>query len=228
VLEHLVDTVLYIEGERMGAHRVLRATKHRFGATDDVCIFAMEDGGLREIQDPSLVFLGERPAKAVGSIVAATMQGARALLVEVQALVSSAGYGTPRRLVSGLDYNRVCMVVAVLERRIGMRLADHDVYASVVGGIRVAEPASDLAVALAVASAFRDRPVGDDVVCFGEVGLAGELRSVAGGPRRVTEAAKLGFHRAIVPSGGCDRSRVGDLECTPVATLAEAIASALD
>jgi DNA repair protein RadA/Sms len=227
-LEHLVDTVLYFEGERLGAHRILRATKNRFGATDDVCVFSMGEGGLREVRNPSQVFLSERPAAAAGSVVLATMNGARPLLVEIQALVSSAGYGTPRRLVSGLDYNRVCMVVAVLERRLGMRLADQDVYASVVGGMRVSEPASDLAVALSIASAFRNRPVGDDVVCFGEVGLTGELRSVGGAAQRLAEAAKLGFRRAIAPSGTRPSGRAGDLQQIPVATLAQAIAAALD
>ena len=229
VLEHLVDTVLYFEGERMGAHRVLRATKNRFGATDEVCIFAMAESGLREVHNPSQVFLGERPAAAPGSVVVATMQGARPLLVEVQALVSSAGYGTPRRLVSGLDYNRACMIVAVVERRAGMRLGDQDVYASVVGGIRVAEPAADLGLALAIASAFRNRPIGDDVVCFGEIGLAGEIRSVGGAERRLGEAAKLGFRRAIVPKAARDRSRaVADIECVHAGTLGNAIAAALD
>jgi DNA repair protein RadA/Sms len=156
------------------------------------------------------------------------MQGARPLLVEVQALVSSAGYGTPRRLVSGLDYNRACMVIAVLERRLGLRLADQDVYTSVVGGIRVIEPASDVAVALAIVSAFRNRPAGDDVVCFGEVGLAGEIRSVYGPNRRLTEAAKLGFRRAIVPAGASASSTPGELRCIAVKTLVEAVTAALD
>ncbi len=242
VLEHLVDTVLYFEGERLGTHRLLRATKNRFGATDAVCLFSMADGGLREVCDPSQVFLGERPVGAPGSVVTATVQGVRPLLVEIQALVSSAGYGTPRRLVTGLDYNRTSMLVAVLERRAGMRLGDQDVYASVVGGLRITEPAADLGVALAIASAFRNRPIGDDVVCFGEVGLAGEVRSVSGTERRLAEAAKLGFRRAIVPVGRRDdrgessgrssrstgRAQLGDLETIGVSTLSEAIAAGLD
>jgi DNA repair protein RadA/Sms len=228
VLEHLVDTVLYFEGERLGAHRVLRATKNRFGATDAVCIFSMADGGLRDVRNPSEVFLGERPAAAPGSVVAATLQGGRPLLVEVQALVSSAGYGTPRRLVSGLDYNRTCMIVAVLERRAGMRLGDQDVYASVAGGLRVVEPAADLGIALAIASAFRNRPAGDDVVCFGEIGLAGEIRTVGGADRRLGEAAKLGFRRAIVPATGGDRRTAGGLTCITTPTLSHAIAALFD
>jgi len=224
-LEHLVDTVLYFEGERLGVHRVLRATKHRFGATDDVCVFSMEEGGLREVRDPSHVFIEQRPSAAPGSVVVATMQGARPLLVEIQSLVSSAGYGTPRRLVSGLDYNRVCMIVAVLERRLGLRLGESDVYASAVGGIRVVEPACDVAVALAVTSAFRNRPIGDDVVCFGEVGLAGEIRSVGSAQRRLSEAAKLGFKRAIVPASATGATQ---MQCVPVSTLAQAVAAALE
>jgi DNA repair protein RadA/Sms len=228
LLEHVVDTVLSFEGERLGAHRLLRATKNRFGATDGVCVFAMADGGLREVANPSSVFLGERPSAAPGSTVVATLQGARPLLVEVQALVSSAGYGTPRRLVSGLDYNRACMIVAVLERRLGMQLGSQDVYTSVVGGIKVVEPAADLGVALAIASGLRNRPVPDDLVCFGEIGLAGELRAVTGAERRLAESAKLGFRVAIMPNGSRERTSFRDLECKTARTLAEAIALALD
>jgi DNA repair protein RadA/Sms len=228
LLEHVVDTVLSFEGERLGAHRLLRATKNRFGTTDGVCVFAMADGGLREVGNPSSVFLGERPSATPGSTVVATLQGARPLLIEVQALVSSAGYGTPRRLVSGLDYNRACMIVAVLERRLGMQLGAHDVYMSVVGGLKVAEPAADLGVALAIASALRNRPVPDDLVCFGEIGLAGELRAVTGAERRLAESAKLGFRVAVMPSGSRERAAAGDMERRPARTLAEAIAIALD
>lgn len=227
VLEHIVDVVLYFEGERLGPHRVLRATKNRFGATDAVCVFAMEDGGLREVRDPSQLFIGERAA-AAGSAVTATMHGARPMLVEVQALVSSAGYGTPRRLVSGLDYNRACMIVAVLERRCGMRLGDQDVYVSAAGGLRIIDPAADLGIALAIASSFRDRPLGSGLACFGEIGLAGELRAVTGAPRRAAEAAKLGFARVLVPAASKDGLKSAG--CTPVAvkTLVEAIAAAFD
>ena len=228
LLEHVVDTVLSFEGERLGIHRLLRATKNRFGATDGICVFAMADGGLREVGNPSSVFLGERPSATPGSVVVATMQGARPLLVEVQALVSSAGFGTPRRLVSGLDYNRACMIVAVLERRLGMQLGSQDVYASVVGGLKVTEPATDLGVALAVASALRNRPVPDDLICFGEIGLAGELRAVSGAQRRLTESAKLGFRVAVIPHGPRDPSALGGLECKSARTLADAIAFALD
>jgi len=228
LLEHVVDTVLSFEGERLGVHRLLRATKNRFGTTDGVCVFAMVDGGLREVGNPSSVFLSERPSATPGSTVVATMQGARPLLVEVQALVSSAGYGTPRRLVSGLDYNRVCMIVAVLERRLGMELGSHDVYANVVGGLKVAEPAADLGVALAIASAFRNRPVPDEFVCFGEIGLGGELRAVAGADRRLAESAKLGFKVAVMPNGSGLRAPAGGLVCKTVRTLGEAVATALD
>jgi DNA repair protein RadA/Sms len=228
VLEHVVDVVLSFEGERLGVHRLLRATKNRFGATDGVCVFAMAEGGLREVRNPSQIFLGERPAASPGSTVVATLQGARPLLVEVQALVSSAGYGTPRRLVSGLDYNRACMIVAVLERRLGMQLGSNDVYTSVVGGIKVVEPAADLGIAIAIASALRNRPVADDLVCFGEIGLAGELRGVAGASRRIAESAKLGFRSVIMPASASERADTGEVKCKAARTLADAIAFALD
>jgi len=227
VLEHIVDVVLYFEGERLGPHRVLRATKNRFGATDAVCVFAMDEGGLREVRDPSQLFLGERAAVA-GSAVTATLHGARPMLVEVQALVSSAGYGTPRRLVSGLDYNRACMIVAVLERRCGMRLADQDVYVSVAGGLRVVDPAADLGMALAIASSFRNRPIRDDLACFGEIGLAGEVRAVTGAARRASEAAKLGFQRSIAPVASSSALSTSGCSFVAVRTVTEAIAAAFD
>ena len=222
VLEHLVDTVLSFEGERAGAHRALRATKHRFGATDGLCLFAMDPRGLTQVGDASRFLLRERPANAAGSVVAAALQGNRPCLIEVQALVADAGFGTPRRLASGVDHNRLCMIVAVLERRAGLRLAAHDVFASVVGGLRIAEPAIDLALALAIASAFRDRPMPDDIVCFGEIGLAGEVRSVTGTAARLGEAAKLGFRRAIVPPIG-DGSTADGIQVIPVKSLADAL-----
>ena len=227
VLEHIVDVVLYFEGERLGPHRVLRATKNRFGATDAVCVFSMEEGGLHEVRDPSQLFVGGRSV-APGSAVTATMHGVRPLLVEVQALVSSAGYGTPRRLVSGLDYNRVCMIVAVLERRCGFRLGDQDVYASVAGGLRIAEPAADLGIALAIASSFRDRPLAGGLACFGEIGLAGELRAVTGAARRAAEAAKLGFGRVVVPASAASPGDSDARSLIAVKTVADAIAAAFD
>ncbi len=226
VLEHLVDVVLSFDGEHLGAHRLLRATKNRFGATDGVCVFEMAEGGLREVRDPSHVFLGERRGSTPGATVVATLAGARPLLAEVQALVSAAGYSSPRRLVSGLDYNRVCMIVAVLERRLGMQLSTSDVYTSVVGGLRVAEPAVDLGIAVAIVSALRDRAVAHDIVCFGEVGLAGELREVSGAARRIAEAEKLGFKRAIVPASARAEYATAALLVSSARTLADAIAIA--
>jgi DNA repair protein RadA/Sms len=226
VLEHLVDVVLSFEGEHLGTHRLLRATKNRFGATDGVCVFEMAEGGLREVRDPSHVFLGERRGATPGAAVVATLAGARPLLAEVQALVSAAGYSSPRRLVSGLDYNRVCMIVAVLERRLGMQLSTSDVYTSVVGGLRVAEPAVDLGIAVAIVSALRDRSVAHDLVCFGEVGLAGELRDVNGAARRIAEAEKLGFKRAIVPASARTVYATAALSVSPARTLSDAIAIA--
>ena len=226
VLEHLVDVVLSFDGEHLGAHRLLRAAKNRFGATDGVCVFEMAEGGLREVRDPSHVFLGERRGSTPGATVVATLAGARPLLAEVQALVSAAGYSSPRRLVSGVDYNRVCMIVAVLERRLGMQLSTNDVYASVVGGLRVTEPAVDLGIAVAIVSALRDRAIAHDVVCFGEVGLAGELREVSGAARRVAEAEKLGFKRAIVPASARAAYATTALSVSPARTLSDAIAIA--
>ncbi len=226
VLEHLVDVVLSFEGERLGAHRLLRATKNRFGATDGVCVFEMVERGLREVRDPSQVFLGDRHSAAAGTTVVATLAGARPLLAEIQALVSDAGYSSPRRLVSGLDYNRVCMVIAVLERRLGMRLSASDVYTSVVGGLRVVEPAADLGLAVAIVSALRDRAVARDLVCIGEIGLAGELRDVGGVARRIAEAAKLGFRRAIVPAAALPTDAPAALSVVPARTLADAISIA--
>jgi DNA repair protein RadA/Sms len=187
----------------------------------------MDDDGLSEVHDPSQLFLGERAA-AAGSAVTATLHGARPMLVEVQALVSSAGYGTPRRLVSGLDYNRACMIIAVLERRCGMRLGDQDVYVSVAGGLRVVDPAADLGMALAIASAFRNRPVRDELACFGEIGLAGEVRAVTGAARRANEAVKLGFRRPVVPAASSAALSSSGCSFVAVRTVTEAIAAAFD
>ncbi|HKG19219.1 MAG TPA: magnesium chelatase domain-containing protein [Candidatus Limnocylindrales bacterium] len=200
VLEHMVDAVLYLEGERHGHFRVLRAVKNRFGSTDELGVLEMREDGLREVADPGRAFLAEHVGGAPGSVVAATMEGSRPLLVEVQALVSQAGYSTPARRASGIDPTRLALLLAVLGRRAGVRLGSHDVYANLAGGLSVAEPGLDLAVALALASSLRDRPIDTRTVAVGEVGLLGELRPVAGLERRLREAARLGFERAIVPA----------------------------
>jgi DNA repair protein RadA/Sms len=198
-LEHLVDAVLALEGERYASLRLLRATKNRFGSTEEIGVFEMRELGLSEVVDPGRAFLVEQDEAAPGSVVAPTLEGSRPLLVEVQALVSPSGYGTPARRASGMDPTRLALLVAVLGRRAGIPIASHDVYANLAGGLSLAEPGLDLPLALALASSFRDRPVDAGTVAIGEVGLLGELRSVAGVERRLAEAARLGFRRAIVP-----------------------------
>ncbi|HKG55694.1 MAG TPA: DNA repair protein RadA [Candidatus Limnocylindrales bacterium] len=225
-LEHVVDAVLNLEGERYAALRLLRATKNRFGSTDEVGVFEMRDAGLAEVSDPGRAFLVEHASPAPGSVVAPTLEGTRPLLVEVQALVSPTSYGNPTRRASGLDANRLALLVAVLGRRAGIALGTHDVYANLAGGLSVAEPGLDLPLALALASSLRDRPVPSSTVAIGEVGLLGELRAVSGIERRLREAARLGYRRAIVPRSGASFEIAG-IEQHPVATLREAVQSAL-
>jgi DNA repair protein RadA/Sms len=228
-LEHLVDAVLNLEGERYAALRVLRATKNRFGSTDEVGVFEMVEAGLQEVDDPSRAFLVEHERPAPGSVVAPTLEGSRPLLVEVQALVAPSGYGTPARRGSGIDPNRLALLVAVLGRRAGIGLGSHDVYANLAGGLAVDEPGLDLPLALALASSLRDVPVDRATVAIGEVGLLGELRGVGGLERRLREAARLGFARAIVPKTGrsAPHAPLDGLETVAVATLRDAIEVAL-
>lgn len=199
VLEHIVDTVLYLEGDRFHAYRLLRSVKNRFGPTSEVGVFEMKNEGLIEVDNPSAAFLEERLPNAAGSAIAVTMEGTRPILVEVQALSSTTAFGLPRRTANGNDLNRLLLLVAVLSKRVGLRLSDQDVFVNVVGGLKVSEPASDLAVATAIASSFRNKPVAADLVLVGEVGLSGELRSVGQIEARLREAAKLGFKRCIIP-----------------------------
>jgi DNA repair protein RadA/Sms len=199
VLEHLVDTVLYFEGEQHHAYRILRAVKNRFGSTNEIGVFEMGEVGLTEVSNPSGFFLAERPRGAAGSVIVSSLEGTRPLLLEMQALVTPASFGTPRRTVLGADYNRVCLLLAVLEKRVGFPLQSQDVFVNVAGGARVTEPASDLGIAIAAASSYLDRPVRGDVVIMGEVGLTGEVRAVAGFAARLKEAAALGFTAAVVP-----------------------------
>jgi DNA repair protein RadA/Sms len=229
-LEHLVDAVLGLEGERYAALRLLRASKNRFGSTEEVGVFEMGELGLAEVADPARAFLAEHDAPAPGSVVAATLEGSRPLLVEVQALVAPAGYGMPRRTTSGIDPNRLALLIAVLGRRAGIGLASHDVYVNLAGGLSVDEPAMDLAVAVALASSLRDRPVRTGTVAIGEVGLLGELRSVSGLERRLREAARLGFGRAVVPgsAGKGSGPQVPGIEIRSVTSLREALEAALD
>lgn len=228
-LEHLVDAVVSLEGERHAAMRLLRAAKNRFGSTDEIGVFEMDETGLMEVADPARAFLAVHHGAAPGSIVAPTMEGSRPILVEVQALVSPTGYGTPTRRASGLDPNRLSLLIAVLGRRAGIALGSHDVYANLAGGLSVMEPGLDLPIALALASSLRDRAIASGTVAIGEVGLLGELRGIVGTERRLREAARLGFKRALVPhpSDGATMPRIDGLEVVPAETLAEAIKAAM-
>jgi DNA repair protein RadA/Sms len=201
VLEHLVDTVLYFEGDGAHALRVLRAVKNRFGSTNEVGVFEMGEGGLVEVANPSAAFLAERPVGAPGSAVLATLEGSRPVLVEIQALVSRSGLAMPRRTAIGLDPGRVALLLAVLEKRMRMQLHDQDVFLNVAGGLRIDEPAADLAIVAAVASSARGRPLAEDVAVWGEVGLTGEVRAVARPDARLREAGRQGFARCVLPAG---------------------------
>ena len=223
VLEHLVDTVLYFEGEQHHAYRVLRAVKNRFGSTNEIGVFQMAERGLLEVKNPSGFFLAERPKDVPGSVIVAGLEGTRPLLLELQALVAPASFGTPRRTVLGADYNRVCLLLAVLEKRAGVPLASQDVFVNVAGGGRVMEPAADLAVLVAAASSYMDRPVRGDVVVLGEVGLTGEVRAVTGLEARLREAAQLGFTQAVVPRTNLLETPRPPLEAHGVATVHEAL-----
>ncbi len=198
VLEHMVDTVLYFEGDRHMTYRILRAVKNRFGSTDELGIFEMREAGLMEVANPSESLLSERPLHGTGSVVTSTMEGSRPILVEIQALVAPSYYSSPRRMTTGVDYNRTLMILAVLEKRVGMSLANQDVYVNVAGGVKIIEPAIDLAIALAVASNFKEVPIDPETIVLGEIGLAGEVRAVGQMEKRLKEAGRLGFNQAIV------------------------------
>ncbi len=224
VLEHMVDTVLYLEGERVQQYRIVRAVKNRFGSTDEVGVFEMTGGGLAEIANPSQSFLQQRALNASGSVVTVTIEGSRPILVEMQALASTTAYGLPKRSANGMDSGRLQLLVAVLQKRLGLNLGNQDIFANVVGGLRITEPGSDLAVALAIVSSYRDLEFDPATVVLGEVGLSGEIRSVGQLERRLTEASRLGFTRAIVPKhgSGVDRKRSG-LDVLPAKSLVDAV-----
>jgi DNA repair protein RadA/Sms len=228
VLEHIVDTVLYLEGDRFQSYRLLRSVKNRFGATSEVGVFEMHERGLVEVANPSEAFLAERMVNAPGSSIAVTMEGTRPLLVEIQGLTSPTSFGNPRRTPNGVDFNRLLLLVAVLTRRVGLRLGEQDVFVNVVGGLTVSEPAADLSIAASIASSVRNTPVRADVVLIGEVGLSGELRMVGQMPARLREAANLGFKTAIVPR----RMRRGEawpqgIQVIEARSLREALQAAL-
>ncbi len=224
VLEHMVDTVLYFEGERGHAFRILRAVKNRFGSVMEIGVFEMKESGLAEVRNPSEIFLAERPEGASGSAVVSSLEGTRTILVEVQSLVCPTLFGVPRRTVSGVDHNRVALLAAVLEKKAGVPLANHDIFIKVAGGLRLDEPAIDLGVVASITSNFQDRPIEPDTVIFGEVGLAGEVRGVNQVEPRVKEAAKLGFKRCVLPKDNIKGlKRYGDMKLEGVATVSEAI-----
>jgi DNA repair protein RadA/Sms len=228
VLEHIVDTVLYLEGDRFHVYRLLRCVKNRFGASNEVGVFEMRDVGMTEVANPSEVFLAERLLSAAGSAIAVTLEGTRPLLVEIQALSSTTSFGNPRRTANGIDFNRLLLLTAVLSKRVGVRLSDQDVFVNVVGGLRVGEPAADLAVACAVVSSFRDVPVAGDLAIIGEVGLSGELRAVTQLDTRLKEAAKLGFTRCLVPdSRHLDKLGQPGLEILRARSMTQALEIAL-
>jgi DNA repair protein RadA/Sms len=228
VLEHIVDAVLYLEGDRFHAYRLLRSVKNRFGSTHEVGVFEMTEQGMEEVANPSEAFLAERLPEAAGSAIAVTMEGSRPLLVEIQALASTTSFGLPRRTANGVDVNRLLLLVAVLSKRVGLRLFDQDVFVNVVGGLRINEPAADLAIAMAIASSFQNLPLPNDLAAVGEIGLSGELRAVGHLSRRLHEAVKLGFKRCIVPATHRQIREVpAGMKAIPARSLADALALAL-
>lgn len=228
VLEHMVDTVLYFEGDSHHTYRLIRAVKNRFGSTNELGIFEMKGTGLEPVANPSALFLSQRPQDVAGSVVIAAIEGSRPLLIEVQALVSRSYLNMPRRLATGIDYNRLLLILAVLERRAGMHFEEQDVFVNVAGGLRATEPAADLGVALALASALKERPIDSRTVAVGEVGLTGEIRFVGQIDKRIAEARKLGFAQVLLPPQEVTTGAPKDIELTGVAGVSEAIASVLD
>ena len=224
LLEHMVDTVLYFEGDRNHVFRILRAVKNRFGSTNEIGVFEMKAQGLCEVTNPSAVFLSERPENAAGSVVTASIEGTRPILVELQALASSTNLGTPRRTILGLDPNRVALLVAVMEKQLGMHLMGHDIFMNVAGGVKIMEPAVDLGIVSAIASSFLDRPIHKETLAIGEVGLAGEVRAVGNLEPRIMEAQKMGFSRCVVPKGSLKRlPRTQGIQLEGVDTVVEAM-----
>jgi DNA repair protein RadA/Sms len=227
MLEHLVDTVLYFESEAGSRYRIVRATKNRFGAVNELGFFAMTEGGLKEVRNPSAIFLSRAPEPAAGSIVTVTREGGRPLLIELQALVDRMRFGAPRRVAQGVDSNRVAMLLAVLNRHAAVSLQEHDVFVNVVGGIEISETAWDLPVVIALASSLSDRVVPNSLISFGEIGLTGEVRPVAYGEERLKEAQKQGFKLAIVPKDNAPRKPLQGLDVMSVSRVGEALEAAL-
>lgn len=227
VLEHLVDTVLYFEGDSGHSFRILRAVKNRFGSTNEIGVFEMKDTGLSPVANPSELFLAERPLGVSGSIVVSALEGTRPLLVELQALVSATSFGNPRRTTIGVDHNRLALLVAVLEKKVGLHLSGHDIFLNAAGGVRLNEPAADLGMVMAVASSHLDKPIDPQTLFLGEVGLSGEVRAVSQPEIRIREAVKLGFTRCILPYGSMKQVKVKGIELIGVKKVEEALAAAL-
>ena len=223
VLEHMVDTVLFFEGERHNHFRILRALKNRFGSTNEIGVFEMQEQGLQEISNPSEIFLSERPQNAIGSVVVPCMEGSRPVLVELQALVASSPYGQPRRMTNGADFNRTAMLLAVLEKKMRLPLGNQDIFLNVVGGLKIDEPAIDLGIIVALVSSMQNRPILDDIIILGEVGLTGEVRTISFLEKRLIEAEKMGFRTAIVPKGNLKREQQYPLEVRGVGSVSEAL-----
>jgi len=225
VLEHMVDTVLYFEGDRHASYRILRAVKNRFGSTNEIGVFEMQEKGLVEVTNPSEFMLDGRPQDASGSIVTCSVEGTRPILIEVQALVCRSNFGFPRRQANGTDYNRVNLLMAVLEKRIGLKMGEFDAYVNLAGGMKIAEPSLDLGICLALISSFKNKPIGGDVIAFGEVGLSGEVRSVNMAEARVQEAKKLGFKTCIVPKAleAKLKKTFAEIEIIGVSSVADAM-----
>lgn len=224
VLEHMVDTVLYFEGDRHASYRLLRGVKNRFGSTNEIGVFEMQKSGLAEVENPSEFMLSGKPEHASGSVVACAMEGTRPMLMEIQALVCRSNFGMPRRTAAGLDYNRVNLLMAVLEKRLGFPLSNYDAYVNIAGGIRLSEPAADLGIVMAIVSSYKNKPVSEDMIVFGEVGLSGEIRAVTMPEQRVAEAKKLGFHTCIIPEVSCKSvGQVPGMEVIGVKSVNQAI-----
>lgn len=231
VLEHIVDTVLYFEGEKNYSYRILRGVKNRFGSTNEIGVFEMTGEGLKEVLNPSLMMISGRPKNTSGTCVACVMEGSRPILAEVQGLVCATGFGTPRRMSTGFDYNRMSMLLAVLEKRAGYFFNNMDAYVNVIGGLKLDEPAADLTVALSLVSSLKDKPVADNILAFGEVGLAGEIRAVSNCEQRVTEAYRLGFEKCIIPFHNyksLPKQLKIDVDIIPVRTIRDAFAALVE
>jgi DNA repair protein RadA/Sms len=223
VLEHIVDTVLYFEGDKGNPFRILRAVKNRFGSTNEIGVFEMQESGLKEVENPSQLFLSERPLNVPGSVVTVSLEGTRPLLVEIQALVTASNFGVPRRTALGVDYNRINLLIAVLEKRLGMHLGGMDIFVNVVGGLRIDEPAIDMGIIAAIASSFKNTAIEARTFTFGEIGLSGEVRGISQADTRMKEASKIGFTKGIVPVNNAQRIEVRDVEIIGVKNVEEAI-----